>query len=132
MRRFLAEFPSTNGRIVMTLVVVLATAVRYLCAGPPSEESWGEWLLFLAGMAGVDAAQFYAKRKTFDPPSPDSARAGIPASETTVTTVGAAPAPVVVGAPQSGGNAPPSPQPAPAGVAHPQPPVVPADGGEEG
>jgi hypothetical protein len=72
---WLSKFPTTNGRIVFTLVLVLVTAIRYLVFGVPMKigannipivDGWGYWLLFLAGMAGLDVAQFAAKRATFD------------------------------------------------------------------
>ena len=59
----LAALPSTNVRIFVTLVVFLATALRYLTA----TDGWTpslEWVGLLLGMAGVDAAQFLAKRRT--------------------------------------------------------------------
>jgi hypothetical protein len=59
--KWLAKLPSTNTRIVVTLACVIATAVRVVALGwsPPIE-----WLAFLLAMAGVDAAQFTAKRMT--------------------------------------------------------------------
>jgi uncharacterized protein (DUF1501 family) len=81
LNRWLAAFPSTNGRIVSTLGIVYLTALRYLASGTQvgawSVTAWTpseSWLLFLAGMSGLDLAQFYAKRKTQDdvarPPAP--------------------------------------------------------------
>jgi hypothetical protein len=61
--RWLADFPSTNGRIFMTLGVFLGTAVRYW-----TSETWKpsyEWLAFLIVMAGLDVAQFAKKRETY-------------------------------------------------------------------
>jgi hypothetical protein len=59
---WLATFPTTNGRIVLTLLLALATGVRVI--------GWGwqaptEWLLFLGAWAGLDVAQFAAKRATY-------------------------------------------------------------------
>jgi hypothetical protein len=59
---WLATVPSTNARIVVTLGVVIGTAVRFWWKGAPS--GWEAWLTFLAAMSGLDATQFYAKRKT--------------------------------------------------------------------
>lgn len=81
MNEWLAKLPSTNARIATTLFLALLTTLRYLSSGmalgamqiaawQPSES----WLIFLAAMSGLDLAQFYAKRKTYDetsrPPSP--------------------------------------------------------------
>lgn len=54
--------PSTNLRQVVTMIVFLSTAAKYLITAgwTPS----GEWLTFLVAMAGVDVAQFGIKRKT--------------------------------------------------------------------
>jgi hypothetical protein len=69
--RWLAKFPSTNGRIFFTIVAMMITTARYcFSAGGPNQ--WapsGEWLSFLAVMAGVDTLQFFAKRKTHEPPT---------------------------------------------------------------
>lgn len=78
---WLKTLPSTNARIAVTLVLCAATTVRYLGWGTPDEgaEGWfGEWLLFLAAMAGIDALQFFGKRTTYAAPSPDSERANVP------------------------------------------------------
>lgn len=81
MNEWLSKLPSTNARIASTLFLALLTTLRYLSSGmalgtlqiaawQPSES----WLLFLAAMSGLDLAQFYAKRKTYDetsrPPAP--------------------------------------------------------------
>jgi hypothetical protein len=74
--RWLAELPTTNTRIVVSLACVVATAWRVL---------WREWvpdpnwLLFLAGMAGLDVLQHVAKRSTWKgddapPPPPPASR----------------------------------------------------------
>jgi len=69
------RLPTTNARIAVTLLCMLATATVYL-ASKTWEPSW-EWLAFLVTMAGVDVAQFAAKRMTHrtggtpeDPPAP--------------------------------------------------------------
>jgi len=71
----LSEVPTTNLRVVVTLGICIATAAVYLGyalarlwfvaakAWSPSEV----WLLWLATMSGIDAAQFWAKRKTHVP-----------------------------------------------------------------
>lgn len=58
---WLATFPSTNGRIFLTLVMALGTAIRVVATGwtPPAE-----WLVFLCAWAGLDVAQFHSKRVT--------------------------------------------------------------------
>lgn len=72
---WLASMPSTNTRIAVTLALYLATAVRYLGWGVPNGlqgdarvNAWDSWLLLIAAMAGIDAAQFWAKRATQSPP----------------------------------------------------------------
>lgn len=67
LKRFLQDFPTTNGRIVLTLVVVTGTAVRYLGWGVPQKQGivadgWTEWLVFLAALAGIDVGQYLGKR----------------------------------------------------------------------
>ena len=58
---WVAQFPSTNARIVTSLLLTVATGVRVLASwtSPP----W-EWLIFLAAMMGLDVAQFGLKRFT--------------------------------------------------------------------
>lgn len=58
---WLARLPSTNARIVVSLILATATGVRVLITwtAPP----W-EWLLFLGTMMGLDLAQFSVKRRT--------------------------------------------------------------------
>lgn len=71
MNKWLASLPSTNARVAVTLFIAVATAGRYLLSGIGFgdfhfdiwEPSW-DWLLFIAGMSGLDLASFYAKRKT--------------------------------------------------------------------
>ena len=63
---WLAELPTTQLRICVTLLVVAATAVRYLfLANPPAE--MGAWLTFVAGLASIDTATVVGKRWTSDP-----------------------------------------------------------------
>jgi hypothetical protein len=53
--------PSTNLRILVTLILAIATGVKVLATG------WNphvEWLGFLSLWAGLDVAQYFAKRKT--------------------------------------------------------------------
>lgn len=59
----LATLPSTNVRIFVTLLVFIATAIRYLTASDGWTPSL-EWSGLILGMAGVDVAQFLAKRRT--------------------------------------------------------------------
>lgn len=62
----LAELPTTPLRILVTLSVIVATAVRYLfLPDPPSE--LGAWLGFLGALAGIDTATVIGKRYTTDP-----------------------------------------------------------------
>lgn len=70
---WLGRFPTTQGRVVFTLVCVLATTVRYLGWGVPTRisagnvsvvDGWGYWLLFMAGMSGLDVTAFAMKRLT--------------------------------------------------------------------
>lgn len=59
----LATLPTTNVRIFVTLVVFLATALRYLT----DRTNWTpsiEWVGLILGMAGIDVAQFVSKRRT--------------------------------------------------------------------
>lgn len=59
---FIGRLPTTNLRIVITLLIVIGTATRYWTSG-----SWSpsiEWLMFLTTMSGLDAVQFSQKRKT--------------------------------------------------------------------
>jgi hypothetical protein len=69
--KWLADMPTTAVRITVTLGIVIATAVKYLIKGIPGD-GWGEWLTFLVVMSGLDAAQFAAKRMTFQPSPPAS------------------------------------------------------------
>lgn len=56
--------PSTNTRIAVTLACVVLTAVTYCIAWEAPVSGWEAWLTFLGAMAGLDVAQFLAKRKT--------------------------------------------------------------------
>lgn len=64
--------PMTNLRQVVTLGMVVGTGVVYLAlsvkyALVPDTKAWSpgyDWLGFLALMSGLDATQFFAKRKT--------------------------------------------------------------------
>ena len=73
----LADMPSTNVRIFVTLLVFVGTAIGYWYTGNPPDR---EWLVFIAVMAGVDALQFGAKRAT-EKPTPPELRMRVRASE---------------------------------------------------
>ena len=62
-----AEMPTTNVRIALTLLLVLLTGTRYLLIGEPAGDGWESWLTFLAAMAGIDVLQFASKRATVKP-----------------------------------------------------------------
>lgn len=64
LNEWLGRFPSTNGRIALTLVCVALTAISYCIAWEAPASGWGEWLTFLGVMSGLDSVQFFAKRKT--------------------------------------------------------------------
>lgn len=54
--------PTTNIRILLTLAIVTGTAIKYWM-----HDTWipdWQWLIFLAGMAGLDVWQHNNKRKT--------------------------------------------------------------------
>lgn len=61
---WIAEMPSTNVRIGVTMVLALATGCKVIAVdwSPPFE-----WLGFLSLWAGLDVAQFWAKRVTHQP-----------------------------------------------------------------
>lgn len=61
---WLATMPSTNTRIAVTLALVGLTGIAYCIAWKAPDGGWEAWLAFLATMSGLDAAQFFAKRKT--------------------------------------------------------------------
>jgi len=73
----LADVPTTNLRIVVTLAVYVATAAVYLGLAigrlfQLDAKVWApnwDWLAFIAVMSGLDAAQFVGKRKTHIPPA---------------------------------------------------------------
>jgi hypothetical protein len=67
---------ATTFRITMTMWVVLTTSIRYQMSGIEIGRGWikfgawtpsDSWLTFLAVMAGVDVAQFAAKRFSTKP-----------------------------------------------------------------
>lgn len=70
---FLGDMPTTQARVMVTLVVVIGTALKYFLSKAVVvnatvvvtrwEPSY-EWLTFLVLMSGLDAAQFLVKRKT--------------------------------------------------------------------
>ena len=63
--QWLAKLPTTNARIAVTILLMLATGIMTLIrwTTPPIE-----WLGFLALSAGLDVAQFHSKRvTTFSP-----------------------------------------------------------------
>ncbi|GIW89947.1 MAG: hypothetical protein KatS3mg109_1978 [Pirellulaceae bacterium] len=62
MSQWLAQLPTTNTRILVSLVLALATGARVVATGwePPLS-----WLGFLLAMMGLDVAQFTAKRLTW-------------------------------------------------------------------
>ena len=58
--------PTTNMRILLTLGIVLGTAIKYWVSSGWIPDI--QWLVFLAGMAGLDVWQHYNKRvTTFSP-----------------------------------------------------------------
>lgn len=81
-REHLAKLPMTNLRAYTTLALFVLTGSVYLGLAiarliltatgallgdePLWEPSW-EWLTCLAAFSGFDVAQFFAKRKTFNP-----------------------------------------------------------------
>ena len=58
----IGSLPTTQLRILLTMVVVLGTAVQYLVSD--QWEPSGEWLMFLASMMGIDTLHFIGKRAT--------------------------------------------------------------------
>ena len=59
---FLGDLPTTQARVLVTLLCVIATTGKYVIS-----QTWQpsyEWLAFLLVMSGLDAAQFFGKRKT--------------------------------------------------------------------
>lgn len=65
-RSWLDRLPTTNTRIMITLAIVVATAVRFLGWGAPGSggtaAGWDSWLVFVAVMAGIDVSQYIGKR----------------------------------------------------------------------
>lgn len=68
MKRWLADLPSTNFRIFVTMLCVFLTTVTVdlllWFEKEVQEVVFGLWLGFLAAMAGVDYVQFAKKRDT--------------------------------------------------------------------
>lgn len=70
----LAKAPTTNIRILVTILIWVVVTVRYVIAvrlpsGLMSWEPSTEWLMALLGLSGVDTYQFIQKRKTnWQPP----------------------------------------------------------------
>ena len=61
----ISKVPTTALRVIITLLLTVATGVIYFTTTfIPSYE----WLGFLALMSGLDVAQFHSKRKTSWPP----------------------------------------------------------------
>ncbi len=56
--------PTTNIRILLTLVLASGTAVKYWVSPADGWNPSWEWLLWIAGMAGLDVWQHNNKRKT--------------------------------------------------------------------
>lgn len=80
----IADLPITNIRIIITLLIVIATAAVHLTSGRDTD---GNWLMFLAAMAGIDAIQHIGKRATTKPElSVTVSDNGVP-GKTTVTQV---------------------------------------------
>jgi hypothetical protein len=67
---WLAELPTTNARIGVTLLLYVWTGARVnVTAWTPPDN----WLLLLTVMAGIDAVQFAAKRFSTHKPEPTAA-----------------------------------------------------------
>lgn len=75
--KWLDTIPTTPLRIVVTVLLTIATAFRFLIWGVPAHivkgagpnipdtaiiDGWGYWLLFLCVMAGIDVAQYIGRR----------------------------------------------------------------------
>jgi len=60
---FLGDLPTTQARVLVTLLCVIGTALKYTLSSVIWEPSY-EWLAFLVLMSGLDATQFLVKRKT--------------------------------------------------------------------
>lgn len=63
MRTWLQQLPTTNLRLLVTLVCMLLTTLRYVGSAAWVPDSG--WLCFLAVMSGLDVTQFGVKRATF-------------------------------------------------------------------
>jgi len=62
----IAEAPTTNIRIITTIFLAIGTGIKYWTSKGGADgwtPNW-EWLLFLAGMSGLDVWQHHNKRKT--------------------------------------------------------------------
>lgn len=57
---WIARFPSTNGLVLTGILQALVTTIAVVCGWNPPDG----WFLFVAGFAGVGAAQFTSKRIT--------------------------------------------------------------------
>lgn len=85
MNAWLDKFPTVGGRVVVTLVCVLATAVAHIGFDKPLSDSW---LTFLAVMSGVDGAATVLKRVTAKPEVIDAeSRATVKKIEATAAAV---------------------------------------------
>jgi len=60
--RWLDTLPTTQVRLAVSLLMSVATCVRYLASSDWKPDV--QWLVFLATALGLDAAHFYAKRAT--------------------------------------------------------------------
>ena len=70
LNEWLSKLPSTNARVAVSLCCVVLTALAYCIAWEAPEGGWEAWLTFLAALSGLDAVQFFAKRKTHSPEPP--------------------------------------------------------------
>ena len=64
LMEWLGKLPSTNARIAISLCCIVLTAVTYCIHWAAPDGGWEMWLAFLAALSGLDAVQFFAKRKT--------------------------------------------------------------------
>jgi hypothetical protein len=94
IKGWLADFPTTSLRIVVTVGCVIGTSfVAFYCfvrAIPLDESNFDSWLMFLAVMAGIDTAHWAVKRTTAWKPETTTqvttTTAATPVSTTTTTT----------------------------------------------
>jgi hypothetical protein len=108
VNKWLSEFPGTNAGHAAAIILILLTGVivaARLALGLPFPDGYGEWLLFVATLAGVSTAGMGIKRVT----DIGYKNAGQPS----VTVE--APSTVTVAAPAAGGVA------APPALAQPDP-----------